>query len=88
MNARPTRSFRKHFDTLPSDVRDQARKAYRLWQTNSAHTQLLTIAPILKGNRTATVPTEASISQRALPPFQLAFDKLKVLMPEHDARPE
>jgi hypothetical protein len=48
----------------------------------------MTRSSILKGDRTATVLTKASISQRALPPFQLTFDESKILMPEHDARPE
>ncbi len=37
MNSRTTRSFWKQFDALPVDVRDQARKAFRLWRDNKAH---------------------------------------------------
>ncbi len=37
MNSRTTRPFWKQFDALPVDVRDQARKAFRLWRDNAAH---------------------------------------------------
>jgi len=37
MNSRTTRAFRKHFDSLPPDVRDQAKKAFRLWQQDASH---------------------------------------------------
>ena len=37
MNSRTTRSFWKQFDALPVDVRDQARKAFRLWRDDTAH---------------------------------------------------
>ena len=40
MNSRTTRSFWKLFDTLPADVRDQARKAFRLWRGDTAHPSL------------------------------------------------
>ena len=40
MNSRTTRSFWKHFDALPSDIREQARKAFRLWRDDAAHSSL------------------------------------------------
>jgi hypothetical protein len=32
MNSRTTRSFREAFRALPEDVRERARRAYRLWR--------------------------------------------------------
>lgn len=37
MNSRTTRSFWKHFDALPGEIREQTRKAYRLWQDDPDH---------------------------------------------------
>ena len=37
MNSRTTRAFWKHFDALPPDVRDQAKKAFRLWRQDTSH---------------------------------------------------
>ena len=34
MNSRTTRSFREAFRALPPDVRQRARRAYRLWREN------------------------------------------------------
>ncbi len=34
MNSRTTLSFREAFRELPSDVRQRARKAYKLWRDN------------------------------------------------------
>jgi hypothetical protein len=35
-----TRSFRRHFQCLPKDVQDQARRAYALWRNNPNHGSL------------------------------------------------
>ncbi len=40
MNSRTTRSFWKKFHALPTDVRDQAQKAYRLWRDDITHPSL------------------------------------------------
>ena len=40
MNSRTTRSFWKKFHALPTDVRDQVRKAYRLWRDDITHPSL------------------------------------------------
>ena len=40
MISRTTRSFWRHLDALPADVRDQARKAFRLWRGDAAHPSL------------------------------------------------
>ena len=34
MNSRTTKSFRESFRKLPRDVRERARRAYRLWREN------------------------------------------------------
>lgn len=34
MKSRTTRSFREAFRALPPEVRERARRAYRLWQEN------------------------------------------------------
>ncbi|MCX7708133.1 MAG: hypothetical protein N2204_09010 [Anaerolineae bacterium] len=34
MKSRTTRSFREAFRALPSEVRERARRAYRLWREN------------------------------------------------------
>ena len=40
MNSRTTRSFWKLFDAMPTSVRDQARKSYRLWHDDPSHPSL------------------------------------------------
>ena len=40
MNSRTTRSFWKLFDAMPTGVRDQARKSYRLWHDDPSHPSL------------------------------------------------
>jgi len=37
LESRRTLQFKKLFDQLPAQVQQQARDAYRLWQTNPAH---------------------------------------------------
>jgi hypothetical protein len=37
MNSSTTDSFRKKFATLPLEIQESARKAYRLWQANPGH---------------------------------------------------
>ena len=37
MRSRTTRTFWRHFDGLPANVRDHARKAYRLWRDDPNH---------------------------------------------------
>ncbi len=37
MKSRAESSFWQQYYRLPADVRDRARKAYRLWQLNPAH---------------------------------------------------
>jgi hypothetical protein len=37
VKSRVTDDFRTHFAKLPDAVKNQARKAYRLWQANPAH---------------------------------------------------
>ncbi|MEZ4658104.1 MAG: hypothetical protein R2911_11065 [Caldilineaceae bacterium] len=51
MNSRTTRSFREAFKTLPPDVRERARQAYRLWRDN----------PQLPGLRFKRVGDEVSV---------------------------
>ena len=34
MNSRTTRRFREAFRTLPPDIRERAKRAYRLWRAN------------------------------------------------------
>lgn len=40
MKSRVTRSFRKHYEQLPADVRKQSRTAYRLWRERPYHASL------------------------------------------------
>ena len=40
MNSRTTRSFWKLFDAMPTSVRDQTRKSYRLWHDDPSHPSL------------------------------------------------
>jgi hypothetical protein len=40
MNSRASRSFWKHFGRLPSEVRQRAQQAYKLWRANPAHPSL------------------------------------------------
>ncbi len=40
MNSHTTQAFWKHFDALPENVRDQARKAFRLWKEDTSHPSL------------------------------------------------
>lgn len=51
MNSRTTRSFREAFKALPSDVRERARQAYRLWRDT----------PQLPGLRFKRVGDEVSV---------------------------
>jgi len=51
MNSHITRSFRDIFRTLPSEVRERARRAYRLWREN----------PDLPGLRFKRVGADVSI---------------------------
>lgn len=51
MNSHITRSFRDAFRTLPSEVRERARRAYRLWREN----------PDLPGLRFKRVGADVSI---------------------------
>ena len=37
MNSRTTEQFRSLFRTLPSDIREEGRKAYRLFKDNPRH---------------------------------------------------
>lgn len=37
MRSHVTKKFRRLFSALPSEVREQARKSYRLWKENPAH---------------------------------------------------
>ena len=38
MNSIVTKDFMDFFAHLPEEVREQARRAYRLWRANPAHT--------------------------------------------------
>ena len=40
MKSHATRAFWKHFDALPRDIREQAKKAFRLWQQDASHPSL------------------------------------------------
>lgn len=40
MNSRTTSAFWKRYGSLPLAVRQQARKAYKLWQENPSHPSL------------------------------------------------
>lgn len=40
MNSVVTEDFLACFAALPAEVREQARRAYRLWRTNSSHPSL------------------------------------------------
>ncbi|MGD1953116.1 MAG: hypothetical protein ACFB14_26240 [Leptolyngbyaceae cyanobacterium] len=40
MKSSVTKDFRKRLDQLPSPVREQAKKAYALWKTDSSHPSL------------------------------------------------
>jgi len=40
MKSQTTQAFWKHFDALPRDIREQAKKAFRLWQTDVSHPSL------------------------------------------------
>jgi len=40
VNSKITDAFRERFATLPDDVKDLARKAYRLWRDNPRHPSL------------------------------------------------
>jgi len=51
MNSHITRSFREAFRALPPDVRERARRAYRLWREN----------PDLPGLRFKRVGADVSI---------------------------
>lgn len=51
MNSRTTRSFREAFRALPPEVRQRARRAYRLWREN----------PDLPGLRFKRVGDEVSV---------------------------
>ena len=51
MNSHITRSFRETFRTLPPEVRERARRAYRLWREN----------PDLPGLRFKRVGADVSI---------------------------
>ncbi|NQU60310.1 MAG: hypothetical protein HQ512_04205 [Rhodospirillales bacterium] len=37
MKSQTTRAFWKNFDALPQDIREQAIKAFRLWQRDASH---------------------------------------------------
>jgi hypothetical protein len=51
MNSRTTQSFRETFQVLPTEVKERAREAYRLWREN----------PQLPGLRFKRVGDEVSV---------------------------
>jgi len=40
MKSQTTKSFWKHYWALPPEIRQRARKAYKLWRDNPAHPSL------------------------------------------------
>jgi len=40
MKSQTTKSFWKHYWVLPPEIRQRARKAYKLWRDNPAHPSL------------------------------------------------
>jgi len=40
MKSQTTQSFWKHYWALPSEIRQRARQAYKLWRDNPAHPSL------------------------------------------------
>lgn len=40
MKSRRTKSFRKFYESLPAEIKEQAREAYKLWRANPQHPSL------------------------------------------------